>query len=465
MRIRIILYSMLGVLASVATALLVFSLLSSLGPTAAYWGGGAAGVVCGLLFSFKTGERAVNRQILSLLKARDMAKSVAREGKVTYLEPDDYEVAHPVKFIYNELKSVQNQLAVLRGELAKHERLFDNIQEGLIIADSEGNVITLNPAAKSIFRVPDIKGDMKLMHIIYDTKTLMELDAVTSGEKESGETTLALRKGKTYNVKIYRIDLQGKNDGIIIFARDITEIIAADRIRRDFVANVSHELKTPLTSIRGFSEMLISGHIEDEGVRSQYLTLIITEAERLSSLINDVLKLSELESIALDEGKTRVDLSEHAGKAVQLVLPLAQKHGVTVTCDASPCLIFANPVRVDELFLNLIDNAVKYNKENGTVSVYAYAEGGDAVLRVQDTGIGIPDADRSRIFERFYRVDKSRSRQSGGTGLGLSIVKHIAELYKGRLLLTSKEGEGTSIEIRFPLVAPLPASGEQPVTQ
>lgn len=449
MRTKIALYTILSAVAALAASAFVLFLFPSWGMISILIAS-LAGIVTAVIFSLQSGKKAVDREIDELLDVRSMARSVAEGNGASYQEPNDYEIAHPVKFIYKELKIIDDRLRLLTGELKKHERLFDSIQEGVIIADSEGRVMTLNPSAKKIFSTPELRGDMTLEHIIFDTATLSELEEVSSGRKDSGEANIRFKGGNTYNVKVYRVDLKGENDGIILFARNITPILAAEKVRRDFVANVSHELKTPLTSIRGFSEMLKGGTINEEETRNQYLSLIIAESDRLSSLINDVLKLSELENIALDEGKSRVNLEDHVKKAVELVAPQAKAHGVTLHYATESSYLFANPVRMDELLINLIDNAIKYNRKNGRVDITVSHLNNEIVLLVADTGIGIPKADQPRIFERFYRVDKSRSRESGGTGLGLAIVKHIVGLYKGKITLQSEEGEGTSIEIRFP---------------
>jgi two-component system phosphate regulon sensor histidine kinase PhoR len=231
--------------------------------------------------------------------------------------------------------------------------------------------------------------------------------------------------------------------------KDSEANLEENKLKTEYFANLSHELKTPLTSIKGFTELLRSGTVNDDETRNKYLDLVLLEAERLIYLINDILKLSELESIRI-EGKTMTDISKLAEDTVSLLMPVARVHKVKLDLETAKCDIEANPSRLKELFINLVENGIKYNKENGSVKITVSCSSEYALIRISDTGIGIPEEDKDRVFERFYRVDKSRSKATGGTGLGLSIVKHIVLLYKGTINLESTVGKGTTIEIRLP---------------
>lgn len=240
--------------------------------------------------------------------------------------------------------------------------------------------------------------------------------------------------------------------GVIVALQDVTNIIKLEKMRTEFVSNVTHELKTPLTSIRGFVETLRAGAINDKEVAEQFLDIIDIEADRLSTLINDILQLSEIESMKED-----VNLNDYHLRTLFLdILPVlekaAEQKNVIIHENIDDTIyVRVNPNRIKQLLMNLVDNAIKYNKDNGQIWVDAYRENETLILKVKDNGIGIPTEHHKRIFERFYRVDKGRSRNLGGTGLGLSIIKHIVNLYNGNIKMTSNPGEGTEFIISMPL--------------
>ena len=238
--------------------------------------------------------------------------------------------------------------------------------------------------------------------------------------------------------------------GTSILISDVTEIKRAERIRADFTANVSHELKTPLTSIKGFTDMLSSGMVTSAEDQKRFSSLIGVEVDRLIALINDILKLSELESLTMAQGEESAHVLSTAREAADLLALKAQEAGVTLTVDGEECAAAISPARLKEVALNLAENGIKYNRPGGRVSLSVIPEGNEVVLMVSDTGIGIPPEEQSRVFERFYRVDKGRSRKAGGTGLGLAIVKHIVALYHGSIELKSQVDEGSVFRITLP---------------
>lgn len=222
-----------------------------------------------------------------------------------------------------------------------------------------------------------------------------------------------------------------------------------DKIKRQFTANVSHELKTPLTSIAGYAELIENGMAEEADVK-RFAATIHSEAQRLINLSSDIIKLSQLDEAEGTPQLTAVDLYECAENCINALTLKAEKRKVSLRLLGDSCVIQANRALIEDLIYNLCENAIRYNKENGTVTVNVGFDGTYSILRVSDTGIGIPAKYQKRIFERFYRVDKSRSKETGGTGLGLAIVKHIAEFHRAALSLESKENEGTIITVRFP---------------
>lgn len=228
------------------------------------------------------------------------------------------------------------------------------------------------------------------------------------------------------------------------------EELLLQEARAEFAGNVSHELKTPLTSIKGFTDMLASGMVTDPEAQSRFITMIGVEADRLIDLINDVLKISELESVIIPHADECCDVMEVVGETIDFLRPYADKHQVAVHVTGEQGYVPLTASRLRELVSNLIENAIKYNEPEGNVTVSVVEEGTEMVITVSDTGIGIPEEHQQRIFERFYRVDKGRARSTGGTGLGLAIVKHITRLYGGNITLHSKPEQGTTFVLRLP---------------
>jgi two-component system phosphate regulon sensor histidine kinase PhoR len=259
-----------------------------------------------------------------------------------------------------------------------------------------------------------------------------------------------------YDDQTYQIianPVYDKNEavGAVLLILDVTEREARDRLRREFSANVSHELKTPLTSISGFAEMIRMGIARPEDI-GHFAGKIHGEAQRLLGLIDDILKLSQLDENSVPRSKEPVDLSAIAAQVVDRLASTADRRSVKIETKLTPLKVIGVAQILDEMVYNLVENAIKYNKEGGNVYVTLEKEGAKVRLTVRDTGIGIPDADRQRVFERFYRVDKSHSKEIGGTGLGLSIVKHGAAFHGATLTLDSTLGQGTVISVLFPAV-------------
>ena len=241
--------------------------------------------------------------------------------------------------------------------------------------------------------------------------------------------------------------------GALAIVEDITELRRLEQVRTDFAANVSHELKTPLTSIRGFVETLQAGAIDHPEMAHKFLNIIQMETERLTRLINDILSISKLESGNDEVATERIRLDKKAYDVCEMLSIHAQEKEVTLNyrLNSEPVFIIGNPDRVEQLLINLTENAIKYNKPGGSVTVQVFKSAQEANITISDTGIGIAEENLPRLFERFYRVDKGRSRQMGGTGLGLAIVKHIVRSMNGEIEVHSKLGEGTEFLITLPL--------------
>ena len=270
-------------------------------------------------------------------------------------------------------------------------------------------------------------------------------DAMETGHSEKRLE----RDGREYQFDMTRIQTDGESVGAVLLTFDVTEQAFAERNRREFTANVSHELKTPLQGIIGSAELLENGMVQPDDV-PRFVGHIRSEAQRLVTLINDILRLSEL-----DEGGSLptepVELLALCRDTANSLEAAAQKRGITVTVTGDEVSVPGVRRLLTETIFNLCDNAIKYNRDGGSVTVTVGRDGGEAVVTVSDTGIGIPAEHQGRVFERFYRVDKSHSKASGGTGLGLSIVKHAVRYHHGTVTLDSREGEGTTFTIRLPI--------------
>ena len=359
--------------------------------------------------------------------------------------------------IAREINTLSHKIAGTLAEQAAERRrityLLDNMNEGLVLLDRRRRILIANRSARSFFGAEEnpVGGDLLRLTRI---PRIVEA-AQAASENGTPETFDFTSADESRILQLFVSPVAGAESGeadggAILLATDVTAVRRAEQIRSEFVANASHELKTPLTSIKGFAELMESGIITDKRKTAESLALIRTETERMIVLIDDILKLSELESVSEDAGKARVSLLAVARRVAESLSVQADAKRVTVTVGGDDGVVNANADRMTQLVLNLLDNAVKYNREGGSVSVTVRENIGSVTLTVADTGVGIPPEATDRVFERFYRVDKSRSRKMGGTGLGLSIVKHIVGLYKGKIDLTSKVGEGTVISVTLP---------------
>lgn len=387
--------------------------------------------------------------ILSAVLAHWMAKKIVRplnELDLDHpLENDVYEELAPLlRRIHQQHQQIAAQLQTLQEKTDEFTQITSHMNEGLVLLDNSGKILSLNPSAQSIFNVDTACVGQEFLRIdrSYDLSAAVQ----SAAERGHGEVR-AERNGREYQFDVSQIKSDGSVIGTVLLAFDITERAAAERSRREFTANVSHELKTPLQSITGSAELLENGLVKSEDV-PHFISLIRTEAARLVTLVEDIIHLSQLdEGVALT--REDVDIYEVAVEAVSALRSSAEAKNVQMEVTGESIRI--NGVRgfLHEMIYNLCDNAIKYNVEGGRVEVAVFNSGKGPVVSVKDTGIGIPSEYQTRIFERFFRVDKSRSKASGGTGLGLSIVKHIAQYHHASISLNSQIGMGTTISIRF----------------
>ena len=362
------------------------------------------------------------------------------------LENDTYEELSPLLTRINQQRrQIDAQLRTLQQKKDEFAQITASMNESLVLMNEKGTVLSINPAARALFHAePDCVGRDFLT-----VERSHEISCAIRRALEEGHAELRVeRGGHEYQLDISRIESEGTVIGAVLLAFDVTEQAFAERNRREFTANVSHELKTPLQSIMGSAELIENGLVKQEDM-PRFVGHIRTEAARLVTLIEDIIRLSQL-----DEGGKLpfepVDLKKLAEEASTSLASAAAEKQVTIRVHGDDRQITTVRRLASEIIYNLCDNAVKYNREGGSVDVTIDGTAHGAVVTVQDTGIGIPPEHQSRVFERFYRVDKSHSRQSGGTGLGLSIVKHAVQYLGGRIELESQPGKGTTMRVHFP---------------
>jgi len=333
------------------------------------------------------------------------------------------------------------------------EVIFNSMVEGVIVTDSNEKIISINHAIEGLFNVT-IAGTQGrfLLEGIRNSDISGLINSVLKNAKFiSKEVTLVLAERKIVQVNVSPVFENDKVTGAVAVIHDMTQVKHLETMRRDFVANVSHELKTPLTSIKGFVETLLEGALEDKDNSINFLKIVNNHVDRLNALIDDLLELSYLESETMVLNKNKVKLSGLVEEVLLGFKSQIKKKGIEIKSDLPVDLaVLVDPGKIEQVFTNLIHNAVKYNNENGFVRIYAEQFMDKIKITIEDSGSGIPAKDIPRIFERFYRVDKARSRELGGTGLGLSIVKHIIELHSGNVGVESTEGLGSKFWFTLP---------------
>ena len=381
--------------------------------------------------------RRLSRRIVDPLNSLDLEHP---------LDNDAYEELSPLlKRIHRQHVEIQTQLRELREKTDEFTQITGSMREGLILLDEHGSILSINAAAQTLFGADAqcVGRDFLTIERSHEISAAIQA-AVTDGHSE----VRAERAGRVYQFDISRITSDGKLLGTVILAFDITEQEFAERNRREFTANVSHELKTPLQGIIGSAELIENGMVKPDDL-PRFVGHIHAEAARLVTLIDDIIRLSQL-----DEGDAMptepVDLLAVSQEAAENLHDAAAARDVTVSVTGQPSVIPGVRRLLYEVVYNLCDNAIKYNRGGGRVDVTVAADAGGSSITVADTGIGIAPEHQSRVFERFYRVDKSHSKASGGTGLGLSIVKHAVQYHHGRIELESTPGTGTTIRVVFP---------------
>ncbi len=388
--------------------------------------------------------------VLSMLLASRLSKKIVKP--LNSLDLDDplsnegYDELSPLlRRIDTQQRQIKNQADELRKRQEEFEAVTENMSEGIVVLNTKGVILSINRAAEKLF---DSSHDCVGQHMLSVNRSAEISELLSQIEKGvRAERTLEL-KGRKYRLDISPVSEDEKVTGAVLLILDVTEKEQAEQIRREFTANVSHELKTPLHTIAGCAELLENGMVRPEDT-ARFYSQISNETARMIALVEDIIRLSHLDEGAEDMKRERVDLYELAGEIVKSLSREAESAGVSVSVEGENAIVYGIPQLLESIVYNLTDNAIKYNRQGGTVKVSVERLSDGVCLSVSDTGIGIPSEHRERIFERFYRVDKSRSKELGGTGLGLSIVKHAARLHNAKIELQSVEGEGTTVKVTF----------------
>ena len=370
-------------------------------------------------------------------------------NKIDMQNPVDtcpYEELLPLaRRISGQQSELNAQVALLKAHQQETETIINAMSEGFVILDMQLNILSINRSACRLFGTTAQEALGKPLPAINRQKEIMQL-VLDLDKRREGDAQFTLGS-RTYLMTANVVD--DRERGIVLLVSDITDKVEGENMRKRFSANVSHELRTPLTTICGYAEMLDSGMVKPED-QADFIHRINRESKRMLTLVEDILKLSRMDEGFAGGHREPVSLLHLAKTTAEALESAARAKEVTIEVTGEDTKVTGDTTLLSELVFNLMDNAVKYNKNGGSVSVRVHRDEGETVLTVSDTGIGIEERHQDKIFERFYRTDKSRSKDTGGTGLGLSIVKHAAEYHQARLQVQSKPGEGTAMSVFFP---------------
>ncbi len=359
--------------------------------------------------------------------------------------------------MFNLLRQQLNlTLSEISNEKSKLETILKYMADGLIAVDLSGHIIHANPAAMAMLNITE--DDMENKHyndIIRNYNENLIFDKLRENSKDGGVADIFFYGGSTFAVRYDRFkDENGQDVGIIMILQDITERQKLENMQMDFVANVSHELKTPLTTIKSYTETLLTGQVDNQETEEQFLNIIDTETDRMNRLVKDLLQLSRLDYKQEKWNKKEsnlISLLKSAVTKVELTAKNKNQHLNYIFDDSQKIMAIIDKDGIEQVLLNVLSNAIKYTQEGGRIDIDALQAGKIAQMIITDNGIGIPENELTRVFERFFRVDRARSRAMGGTGLGLAISKQIIEEHHGSIEIESKEGKGTKVTITLPL--------------
>ncbi len=389
--------------------------------------------------------------ILALVLAYRLSKNIVTPlNKLDLDAPLSNEVYEELSPLLQRMDAQQKQLKSQAKELERKREEFEaataNMSEGLVVLNEQGEILSVNRTASDILGTSDACLGKDILSVNGSAEMQEMLRQARTGE--NAEITVSVG-GRDFRFNASPVVTEKKVAGIALLIFDITEKEKAEQMRREFTANVSHELKTPLHTISGYAELLANGMVEEKDT-AEFSQKIYAEAQRMIRLVEDIIRLSNLDEGATELAREEADLCKIAKKAVESLAPAAEKENVSVEFSGEKAELIGIPQLLSAIVYNLTDNAIKYNQSGGKVFVSVTNVPDGVLLSVKDTGIGIPKDQQERVFERFYRVDKSHSKEVGGTGLGLSIVKHAAKLHGAKITLESEPGKGTEIAVLFP---------------
>ena len=446
----------LSYLPAVALALVVFFAAGGPNPAPSYAQALAVGVIVLTVLAAGIGLVSSERISRSLQVMRASAEQFAAGDFSQRLRiPNTPEMGNLAATLNNMAAQLENQISVVTQQRNEQEAILVSMQEGVLALDPQAHVIAMNPAAESLLAVPAAQARGRTVQEVIRNVGLQRLltDAVATAEPTTGEIVLRGDEERFLQVTATALrDAAGRDLGMLVVLNDITRLRRLENIRRDFVANVSHELKTPVTSIKGFVETLRDGALDDRPQADRFLEIVARHADRLHAIIEDLLSLSRLEqnNQIAEVPRPDVPLNAIVEAAVLDCSAKAAARQVTVVPSCVRGLhVKANAPLLEQAIVNLLDNAISYSNADGTVWLTARQENGEVRIDVRDEGIGIAPEHVPRIFERFYRTDKARDRASGGTGLGLAIVKHIAQIHDGQVSVASEVGQGSTFSLHL----------------
>ncbi|MDD5073227.1 MAG: ATP-binding protein [Candidatus Omnitrophica bacterium] len=414
----------------------------------------AVGVVmvffASLVLSFLI-SMAVTRPLANISSAAKAMASGDFSRKVFNISRDEIgDLAATLNYMSDEIKA---KIEKVRSGEAKLETVLSGMVEGVIVTDAKGKIILANPSLRKLFFIDTAPEGKTPLEVVRNSAVQNIADRVLKGGQRIAVEEIGINSPEEKFIKVSGVAIikEEQCEGAIFVFHDITELRRLEKVRQDFVANVSHELRTPLSSIKGYSETLIGGVPKEED-RKEFLGIIQRESDRLAKLIDDLLDLSKIESGKMAMVFMPVEINPVVKRSAGVLEKSARDKSIKVEFNIPEGLpkVMADENRLSQVFLNLLDNAIKYTPEGGSVKISVFPQDKYLQVDVTDTGVGIPESDLPRVFERFYRVDKARSRQLGGTGLGLSIVKHIVQSHGGQVWVKSEPGRGSTFSFTIP---------------
>ncbi len=359
------------------------------------------------------------------------------------------------KALNNMADEINAKVKSISSEKAKLEAILSSMFEGIMLTNEKGEILLMNPSIRKLFLIDSSPEGKRPLEVIRNNVIQEIVDRVLHNNKEviTQEVSISIPEEKKIMINGVPIVKDGIVEGAVFVFHDITELKRLEEVRKDFVANVSHELRTPISSIKGYAETLLDGKADNEDTVKEFLNIIYQDSDRLANLIDDLLDLSKIESGKMKMEFEPLDISPIINRSVNVLEKSSKDKSLSIKLNVPNDLpkVLGDQKRLLQVFLNLLDNAIKYTTEGGLINVVVSGKEKVAQVDISDTGIGIPGKDLPRIFERFYRVDKARSRELGGTGLGLSIVKHIVQAHNGQVWVQSELGKGSTFSFTLPM--------------